>query len=78
MLLLMLLYLYLGTLPSRGQRSTLNACHRGFLTCCENNFTVQVQNCIDYNVFYLTTIPACPGRYCTGNIFHRFKPYMNA
>ncbi|CAG2250027.1 UMOD [Mytilus edulis] len=55
-----------GTLPSRRQRLTINACQRGFIKCCQNTFPVEVQNCDDFNVFYLTTIPACPGRYCTG------------
>lgn len=54
-----------GTLPVGGQRVTLNACQRGFLKCCENTFSVEVQNCNDFNVFFLRTIPACPGRYCT-------------
>ncbi|CAG2246022.1 unnamed protein product [Mytilus edulis] len=54
-----------GSLPEQGQRITLNACQRGFLSCCESTFKVEAQNCNDFNVFYLKAIPACPGRYCT-------------
>ncbi|XP_052073138.1 von Willebrand factor D and EGF domain-containing protein-like isoform X3 [Mytilus californianus] len=54
-----------GSLPEQGQRITLNACQRGFLSCCESTFQVEAQNCNDFNVFYLKAIPACPGRYCT-------------
>lgn len=69
---------FLDTLPVEGQRVTLNACQRGFLRCCENPFSVEVQNCNDFNVFYLSTIPACPGRYCTGNYDRHFSGFFLA
>jgi len=59
--------LFLGTLPTTtGTTVTVLACQRGFLKCCDLSFPIDVLNCGGFNVFRLTSTPACPGRYCTG------------
>lgn len=62
------LNLNIGSLPVANNELTLTVCQVGFLGCCEFNWQIRVRNCGTFNVFHLTSTPACPGRYCAGNV----------
>ena len=58
-----------GTFPS-----TLNeivdaqACVTGIFADCPSTVDIQIQNCGDYNLYYLVPTPSCPEAYCFGKI----------
>ena len=55
-------------------------CSRGHRNACEKHHTVQVKNCKQFVVYYLTRTSGCEEAYCFGNILHfiktREKDYM--
>ncbi|CAG2253684.1 unnamed protein product [Mytilus edulis] len=54
------------TLPkNNGDVEKIKACKRGFLSCCDNEFQIDVKNCGTFNVYHLSPLSSCMGRYCT-------------
>ena len=55
-----------GSLPGRGETVDVKACVLGLWEDCEDPFTIRIQNCGDYNLYYLRPTQSCPEAYCFG------------
>lgn len=64
-----LIFFMIGTLPTTlGDVENVKACKRGFFSCCDSDFQIEVKNCGTFNVYHLSPLTSCFGRYCTGTI----------
>ena len=55
-----------GPLPASGETVTGDACVMGVLEDCEETIEIQIQNCVDYNLYYLKPPSTCDSAYCFG------------
>jgi len=54
--------------PPLNEEKMVKVCISQLFVNCGNDFEINVKNCTNYNVYYLTQTSGCPVAYCFGKI----------